>query len=76
MLEYKEGKIITVDSAKSLVTEYASRAGSLAAHLTTVVQEAAKIFAALPLEVSKFSASKEKEAVLPQSIPYSTTEKS
>ena len=48
----------------------------MAAHLTTVVQEAGKIFAALPLEVSKFNASKEKDAEVPQSIAYSTTEKS
>lgn len=58
------------------MTEYASRAGSLAAHLTTVVQEAAKIFAALPLEVSKFSANKEKEPVQPVTTTYSTTDKS
>lgn len=69
------GKVITVDSAKNLVTEYANRAGSLAAHLTTVVQEAGKIFAALPLEVSKFN-NKEKEAVPPTSITYSITNKS
>lgn len=58
------------------MTEYASKAGSLAAHLTTVVQEAGKIFAALPLEISKFSASKEKEVVSPVTVTYSTTDKS
>jgi hypothetical protein len=34
----KLGKIITVDSAKNLVTEYSNKSGLLAAHLTTVIQ--------------------------------------
>jgi hypothetical protein len=40
------------------------------------VQEAAKIFSALPLEVNKFGANKEKDAAQPSNIVYSSTEKS
>jgi hypothetical protein len=42
-------KLITVDSAKNLVVDYANKAGSLSAHLTTVVAEVSKIFNNLPL---------------------------
>jgi len=44
-----EGKIMTVDSAKSLVDEYANKSGLLSAHLTTVITETNKIFNGLPL---------------------------
>ena len=37
-------KIISVDSAKALVSEYNNKSGVLTAQLTAVVQEAAKIF--------------------------------
>ena len=37
-------KIISVDSAKTLVNEYNNKSGVLTAQLTAVVQEAAKIF--------------------------------
>jgi hypothetical protein len=70
------GKVITVDSAKNLVNEYSSKAGSLAAHLTTLVQEAGKIFSALPLEVNKFGANKDKDATQASNIIYSSSEKS
>lgn len=64
-----------MDSSKNLITEYASKAGSLAAHLTSVITETAKIFNALPLEVSKFGTSKEKPVVA-SNTTYSATVKS
>ena len=54
----KTDKIISVDSAKTLVSEYSNKSGVLTAQLTAVVQEAAKIFDALPLTMDKFGSSK------------------
>lgn len=59
-IQIKIDKLITVDSAKNLVMDYANKAGSLSAHLTTVVAEVTKIFNNLPLDVNKFGNKQEK----------------
>ena len=59
-MRVKVDKLITVDSAKNLVMDYANKAGSLSAHLTTVVSEVSKIFNNLPLDVNKFGSKQEK----------------
>jgi hypothetical protein len=41
------------------VVEYASKAGSLSARLSTAVAEVTKIFTSLPLEVNKFGSKEE-----------------
>jgi len=64
-----------VDSSKNLVNEYSSKAGSLAAQLTTVVEEAAKIFKSLPLEINKFGTEREKPVETP-TLAYSPIDKS
>ena len=65
-------KLITVDSAKNLVVEYAGKAGSLSAHLTSALAEVTKIFSSLPLEVNKFGV-KEEVKVAPGTIVFSPT---